>query len=795
MSLPQLLLHIEKCHVYLAIDNFEQAKAEVLHSIKLLNLWSKHNLGQNPQIEKYISKYLLHLHDTVVSKNLAPLSTSQKLTWLSSKLAYSNETCYPILQFDSSLNSLNAVFINIDDTEYEELPLVLPRGIDATYEPISNDSICKNINDLADSCWETDPAKLALLYQDLLQNCSFVSSFLSLSDQNYPLVEIITPHCASKRYAVALHFNGSQRKVYINNKLPKLTFSNRNIIMKSIDDESSSISKSKIRSNSGNSDNDGDRSTSTKSLYWPALIEKAFLKVMAKGYAIDGSNMANDTYMLSGWLPEIIKLKQGSLPILLKKLWSLKKLGKLVLGVGTAQLSTKLSMELNLISEHDYLMIDFNLEEGNECITLKNSWLTPDMKNRYITTSDYSQFKYLYVNWKPYSLGDPTVESFIYSERKKNLADLPQFQITAMDECHILLERHFSTLTKDKQPLEQQKQQQLLQQQQQQQPWTKITVYDSEYKVLAPTQYPIVQILETNNRLQLIKLKPGIYTMAIWSNKLGNFSLSSFANTQIRKLQSQYYFTHKIQGAWNSDTCGGNWTLSTFLNNPQYEIYVSELTLATLCIYTERDDAVNIHLVHSDNFAVGKRICQFHLEKSLIKENYNQAFQLYSVQLQPGYYRLIVSTYQPCTNAYSLILNSLAELSVLKVPDSMALYSTSTKVPWNNKNRLKLPIIVDTANTVAIVKLSHLQTGNFPLRHTDYRPGMRCSIFNAITKQPLQINEAFDNDTFYGLYVDQKFASTGQYILLIERFEIGTGICHVEIGSNFKLQIEQAQFV
>jgi calpain-7 len=85
----------------------------------------------------------------------------------------------------------------------------------------------------------------------------------------------------SGRYIFRFHFNGCFRKVVIDNRLPGSTPSRT---LHVID-----------RQNPG--------------LLWPALLEKAYLK-MRGGYDFPGSNSGTDLYVLTGWIPEQIFLQR-----------------------------------------------------------------------------------------------------------------------------------------------------------------------------------------------------------------------------------------------------------------------------------------------------------------------------------------------------------------------------------------------------------------------------------------------------------------------------------------------------
>lgn len=99
----------------------------------------------------------------------------------------------------------------------------------------------------------------------------------------YPFDTASIKHVDSSngKYVFKLHFNGCFRRVVIDNRLPASS-SKRTLHVKD-------------RSNQG--------------LLWPALIEKAYLKVKG-GYDFPGSNSGVDLFVLTGWIPEQLFLQR-----------------------------------------------------------------------------------------------------------------------------------------------------------------------------------------------------------------------------------------------------------------------------------------------------------------------------------------------------------------------------------------------------------------------------------------------------------------------------------------------------
>ena len=144
------------------------------------------------------------------------------------------------------------------------------------------------------ACQRTSDKSLDLV-QDLTTDCSVVASLCAITARtengfNDLCESIFHEWCNGaesrdpprrSRYIICLKFNGSPRKVIIDDRLP-VSKSGRRLFVSNRNDPT---------------------------ILWPALLEKAYLKVRG-GYDFPGSNSGTDLSVLTGWIPEQIFLQR-----------------------------------------------------------------------------------------------------------------------------------------------------------------------------------------------------------------------------------------------------------------------------------------------------------------------------------------------------------------------------------------------------------------------------------------------------------------------------------------------------
>ena len=199
------------------------------------------------------------------------------------------------------------------------------------------------------------------LVQDAATDCSVVASMcagIARVEKGHGSIlrNIIHPYdivnkqplmSKNGKYIVKLNFNGCFRKVVIDDRIPSSTTTR---VIHVVD-----------RLNPG--------------LLWPALIEKAYLKVRG-GYDFPGSNSATDIWILSGWIPEQVFLQSDDLEpdSLWRQMSSGFKFGDVLITMGTGKMSCKTERELGLVGEHDYAVLDLREVDGQRLLLIKNPW-------------------------------------------------------------------------------------------------------------------------------------------------------------------------------------------------------------------------------------------------------------------------------------------------------------------------------------------------------------------------------------------------------------------------------------
>lgn len=257
------------------------------------------------------------------------------------------------------------------------------------------------------------------LCQDYLDDCSIVASLLSIhslekrtsrrillknlypQDNNGdPIISITGEYC------VKLFINGCERIVTVDDSLPVTNTTKHSLFVKS---------------------------STNKGLLWPAIFEKAYLKVMG-GYNFLGSYSASDTYAFTSWIPEYVYLDAyfqdsptASRVSLWNRIFNHFHKGNLMACLGTGSISAIEASALGLISDHDYAILDLREIVNSQTNTsqrialIKNPWIheketrvtspiqlppevAPSSPNGsfWITFESIClRFNSLYLNWNP----------------------------------------------------------------------------------------------------------------------------------------------------------------------------------------------------------------------------------------------------------------------------------------------------------------------------------------------------------------------------------------------------------
>lgn len=715
---------LQRSHQAISENNIDEAKQLCLRATKTI---SKLLNSVDPNILKTVrpvAQYTVDYYSRLLEKGLSLLTFQEKILWLSSTVLGS--TWFPVLD----LRGFSS--FNIAPYQLQEPVLQMPElGIPIKLQNVVCDDSLEGIQDL---------------YQDLLPNCSFVLSLLSIADEGMGDQLLSLVQKFPEHIKVKLHFNGCEREIALSTLLPFVETQGRSLCV---------------------------RSFSNPSLYWPALLEKAFLIAMGDHYTFGGSNMAQDTYMLLGWLPEVRIMSESSMRSI-GQLWKLRQSGHVTLGFGTGKMLAKLASQLNVVPEHDYVVCGYN--EESLMVTLKNPWVRPedvsDLEKEqarllHVDLSIMGQFRYLYVNWKPIYKQKSSV---LFISKACLLAERPQFTLQSQEdqEVAVVVEQHIGKNS----------------------PFTVQVYANTDGKVLSSLQYLLEAAETTNSRVHYFtaKVVPHKCTVVVTSDTLATYTLTILHNKELdlRKAVHKYPNTLTVQDHWGLGTSGGNWGLETYINNPQFDLSIGPDVLNIMMLLTSNNNAdINFHVLHCEADSINKKLRNFDKSKLLFNDNYTRNLHLQEFKVEPGIYRVVVSCFEAQEGNFELSVmhDGPNNVQLTQVPQALGLYNQKLQFDWDLSNRHKIHFFADYRGAKVTFQFT---SGVSNLR---YRPAIRASVFEALLGEPVVITNQW-NDCVYGVFLDCNVPEANKdYILLVERFETGDGSCRVAVGSSCKLTI------
>ncbi|KAI9465176.1 hypothetical protein BJY52DRAFT_668504 [Lactarius psammicola] len=512
---------------------------------------------------------------------------------------------------------------------------------------------------------------------------------------------------------------------------------------------------------------------------WPSLVEKAYLKLMG-GYDFPGSNSSADIHALAGWIPDYLEVKSPSFQR--EQTWSRLVRGfsdgKCILTVGTDNRPPADRGLVNLLPAHCYAVIDVKeTDDGSRWLTILDSWLprddanlgvdalledlslgneSDDQRHRVINVAwddACALFGSVCVSWNPGMfkcrlLFHGVWRAAYLSEAGKDdsvhqilrlLLERPKGVPGASEEVWILLTRHRIDTRRPSEFI------------------SLHAEYDDGHpdapKSFADTAR--TQGVYTNNTHVLVRVtvpsSDASGTISLSASYDGPFDDVGFTVTAYSRLTMHWDeapwklpFDLRVSGTLTAKASGGNYTLPTYMVNPQYRLRVpsttqqgpSAKTRIEVALHAPRDVPVNATAI----WGRGERV--FDLVQSDIVATsgaYTYGFARLLADLPQGDFTLAVSAFSPTHRGdFSLLVRSSRRVEVEPIPQEGAgMFSKTVRGEWTNNADLRYALELPTPAQVKIrlqpnaplfVKVALLPgTGGAPLASsgafTDARSG------------------------------------------------------------------------
>ncbi|KAI0048831.1 cysteine proteinase [Auriscalpium vulgare] len=488
---------------------------------------------------------------------------------------------------------------------------------------------------------------------------------------------------------------------------------------------------------------------------WPALVEKAYLKVMG-GYDFPGSNSTIDIHALAGWIPEYIEVKN---PKFQREQTWLRLLtgftnGRCILTLGTDERPSIQWGERHLLSAHCYAVTHVKEDaDGSRWLTVLDSWL-PKVDAALEEGLSFAQlsvngqrdfdmswddvcsvFGSICMSWNPTMFENQKV--FHGAWRTSNLPNLekddPAHQTLRLQfsspadgagqqprDVWVLLSRHrtdthrageyisLQAEFRDDAADEPKRFSEAVKTQ---------GVFTDSPHVLVRTprvghRYIRTSVPDTKSSLSLSLIAS--YSGA--SSDIG-FTLTAYSSlplawdTSVRRLP----FDASVSGTLTAKSSGGNFTLPTYMNNPQYRLRV--LPAATggrgvgpgpkarvaMRVTAAREVPVNATAV----WGKGERVFDLTQKEIAMSSGvYGYGYASAEKDLTPGDYTVVVSAFEPShQGAFRLHVESSHRLQLEAIPpEGAGMFTKIVTGEWNGASSSgpRYELSVSTASQIKI---------------------------------------------------------------------------------------------
>ncbi|KAI1156041.1 PALB protein [Nemania diffusa] len=533
------------------------------------------------------------------------------------------------------------------------------------------------------------------LVQDITTDCSVVASLCASMKHLRPGPTSILPALMfpvsledgrpeislNGRYVFRMFFNGCFRKVVIDDRLP-VSSNDRTLYVV-------------------------DRQN--PSLIWPALIEKAYLKIRG-GYDFPGSNSGTDLSILTGWIPQQLFLQSDEVDrnATWRRVKKAYDFGDVVITLGTGRLSPNEEEALGLAGEHDYAVLDMSETPENRRLLVKNPWCdglvwkgigsasskTPSPTEGHpvklkpgsfwISFDDVIQnFESLYLNWNPSLFTHREDHHFGWKFPEANMvgsfAHNPQYSMKAESnsQAWILLSRHFQ----DEELEISRKPSTTMAAVSNLLGFMSIYIFENNGKRVQLSDKPVYRghFVDSPQTLAPFEAKQGVsYTVVVAAQDLPlpnySFTLSFFSRTALDIAPARHDLNHytELHGRWTHRTSGGNSVSPLYFTNPQYSITLPAAGPLSILLSTAKEDVpVHVDLV----WAKGQRVTAVTVRDLVTTSgDYRRGCALASApRVDAGTYTIVCSTFEPGQIAdFTLRVGSDAPCAVTPVPADAA---------------------------------------------------------------------------------------------------------------------------